>query len=183
MQEPSRVRTLLFFCIRFIVLAPLVLAAWWSVMPYYVSALGHTCAWFMRVALHQPIEGIQVSSEGVLNTAMTLGFISADNELTIEVSLIVTNIAPFVALLLATPGLAFRRRMTVLAIGSAILILGHALYLVLGYVCAPTIAQRPEVPMAAAELSVMLPFLLWIVMAYWDRIAQRMFSAQADDQE
>lgn len=88
------------------------------------------------------------------------------------------NVAPFLALVLATGGISWLRRLLTLLGGTAILVLGHVVYLCyLAWLFHKMVSQPgsmppPDVlPQVASQFFVILPFLLWVVLAYWDRLA------------
>jgi len=82
-----------------------------------------------------------------------------------DVGHLVTNVAPFIALVLATSDLGFWKRVKVLAIGISIIFVFHNLTIVLRFV-----AGRTTLPTAIGFIAITLPFLLWIVLAYWGKV-------------
>lgn len=91
-------------------------------------------------------------------------------ELRFPIALLVTNMAPYLALVLATPGLRLLRRLFILILGAAILFAGHILFVVLALYYREAIAAAPHIPHAIAQFYLTLPFLLWIILAYWGKI-------------
>ena len=85
------------------------------------------------------------------------------------VGLLVTNVASYVALVLAMPRLTWRRRGWALGLGIAILIGGHLIFAVGVFAFYETVALHPQLPKAVGQLFVTLPFLLWIMLAYGPR--------------
>ncbi len=170
MNQPSHSRGILIFCLKFAVIAPVCMIVWWTVVPSYVWGLGQICAIIIVHAAGIPIEAMAVTSEGVLNTKTVLVFISEGNRQSMEIARFVNNLPPFVSLVLATPGLPVLRRMKVLAIGSAVLFASHAVFLVPFFVFAQRIEKAPELPLAFGMFLLTLPFVLWIALAYWDRV-------------
>lgn len=170
MNQSSHHRGILIFCLKFAVFAPVCMIIWWTVVPSYVWVLGQVCAAIIIHAAGIPIEAMKVTSEGVLNTKIILIFFSENHRQSIEIARFVNNLPPFVSLVLATPGLGFARRMKVLAIGIAMLFASHAVFLVPFYVFARRIENAPELPLAFGMFLLTLPFILWIALAYWDKV-------------
>lgn len=179
-------RATLFLCLKFLVLAPICLVLWMLLLPAYTWFLGNATGLFLKYVAQVPILAVVVgkAAEGTAttltdgplvrffmiiaaNSRTELTFQMADRWPTMrDVALLVTNVAPFLALVLATPGLRILRRLRVFAIGFVFLFLTHAVTIVLRFMS----GGRTELPTAVGFLSVTLPFLLWIVLAYWDKL-------------
>lgn len=171
MGRGARFSAIALFCARFAVLAPACLALWWwLVVPPYVWALGQVCAWTLIHVAGMPIEALKVTSAGILNTETILVFVVDSRDHPIAVAHLVNNLPPFVILVLATSGLGVLRRLKVLGIGTGILVVCHAVFIVLVYVLAERIEQAPVWPVALGKFLLTLPFLLWIVLAYWEHV-------------
>lgn len=166
----GQVKTVLIFVLRFSIIAPGVLVLWWLLVPAYVWALGQVSGGIINSIVDAPLEAMKVISDGILNTHTSLVYFVEGRERTIEIAFIVNNVPSFVTLVLATAGLGFRKRLGILAIGMAILIADHFLFLVSSYVFRAQIAESPEVFVAFGKFSLTLPFVLWIVLAYWEGI-------------
>jgi hypothetical protein len=164
------VRGIAGFCIRFLLIVPLCLVLWWWFLPAYVWCLGHLVGLAVGPFLKGSITAITVARGGLLNTGTVLNFDVNGVTKGIPVAALVSNVAPFVALVLATAKMRVRQRCATLGIGVAILAAGHAAYLALALVFAPQIRQTPDLPTALAQLFLTLPFLLWIVLAYWRNV-------------
>ncbi|MBP8131692.1 MAG: hypothetical protein KA184_19100 [Candidatus Hydrogenedentes bacterium] len=106
----------------------------------------------------------------LLNIDARLVFALGDHMLRFPIALLVTNMAPYLALVLATPGLRLFRRLFILVLGAAILFGGHILFVTLALYFREAIAAAPHIPHAIAQFYLTLPFLLWIILAYWGRI-------------
>jgi hypothetical protein len=52
-----------------------------------------------------------------------------------------------------------------------VLVIGHALYIILAFAFAESISRSPAIPTALAQLFLTLPFLLWVLLAYWEKLA------------
>jgi len=153
-------------------------------MPVYAWLLGHAAALPLKAAGY-PIRRVLVTSGGLLNTDTTLGFDLGDRISETPVSWVVTNMAVYIALVLATRRLGWRGWVRALAIGATVLALTHLTHLVVFFSLAKTIARYPQLPTAIAQIFVTLPFLLWIVLAYWrggERVQTR-DAAEATDTE
>ena len=71
------------------------------------------------------------------------------------------NWIPFVGLVIITPGLAFRRRSTGLALGLAILFIGH-----LGLNLTEGARRTGHLPFVPSLVSDTLPLILWVIVAF-----------------
>jgi len=180
----SLTRDALLLCIKFLILAPICLGIWWLLVPYYGWLLGQVSGQIL-ILLGKPITAVRVEVQDVsltpltakavleriiTNTHTALTFFEKDQPKTMPVAYMVTNMAPFVALVLATGGLGLRRRVKALVIGMLILALGHLFFAVILYAFAAALRDYPQLVMAAYAVFHTLPFLLWVVLAYWDRL-------------
>jgi hypothetical protein len=71
------------------------------------------------------------------------------------------NFVPFVALLLVTPGLALRRRLTGLCVGIFTISISH-----LAVNLTALMTPGPSIPVLVALLSDTFPFLIWFIVAF-----------------
>lgn len=160
-------RTLFAFGAKFglalFVLAPL----WWLCLPGYGWLLVQGCGSVLRWGLRLPILAGHVDVRGILNTESLLTFYVGDREQQMKFALLVTNLPPFLALVVATPALAWKRRLAIAVVGTAILVAGHALYVVVALRFGDFLTAHSEVATAISQFFLTLPFLLWIAMAYW----------------
>jgi hypothetical protein len=153
--------------VRFIILAPVCLVLWLLVLPYYAWGLAYVSEIFLKYVLQYPIMDVTATAAGYLNTGTKITFeLATVNRSMPDVGHLTTNLAPFVALVLATSGLRLTRRLKILAIGTPIILLSHALTVILRFT-----AGRTPLPTAIGFISITLPFLLWIVLAYWGKIS------------
>ncbi len=165
-----RGKTTFWLCVKFIVLAPICLVLWLMALPYYAQVLGYSTAGIIRYTMNIPIESVAITHDGngFLNTDIALTYRYGAHSPTMhDLGLLVTNVAPFVALILATGGLGLWRRLRVLATGILILYAFHVLTIVLRF--SPVYGRTP-MPTAVGFATITLPFLLWIVLAYWDKL-------------
>ncbi|HNT89346.1 MAG TPA: hypothetical protein PKL84_15900, partial [Candidatus Hydrogenedentes bacterium] len=162
-----RLVVVLQFCRNFIELTLLLSVAWWWLLPYYGYAIAQLSAGVLLNGLDVPIEAARIDPNGILNTESALVFVLDGHELRLAVALLITNMAPYLALVLATPGLRVVRRLVILVAGAAVLFGGHVAFIVLALYFREAIAAAPHIPHAIAQFYLTLPFLLWIVLAYW----------------
>ena len=161
-----------FFCLKFSgILAVILFLWWWKVQPAYAGLLGWITGALLTHVAGIPIDStyVEVDPAGVLSTKTILFFVMGqEDNPNIDMASIVANIPPYWALVLATPGLAVKRLIKVLLIGTGILGAGHVIFLVLMFRFGHLI--QPEIPTAIALFLMTLPFMLWIVLAYWDKV-------------
>ena len=166
MADSGRRGGTLLLCLKFVFLAPICLVAWLLVLPWYTWVLAYASEFILKYAAHYPIAAVEVTGAGFLNTGTTLTYTMNEHRLTMQdVGHLVTNVAPFVALVLATSGLGVWRRLKILAAGVGIIFVFHAATIVLRYA-----GGRTTLPTAIGFIAITLPFLLWIVLAYWDAV-------------
>ena len=173
MSTAGGVGRIAFFCLKFTVFSAVLLYLWWwKVQPQYVGLVGRIAGAILHYIAGEPIEAMKVEIDpaGVLSTKTALVFIAEGRRYPIDVSYLVANIPPYFALVLATPGLAFKRLFKVLLIGLAILATGHISFLVLVFVFSGQIQEAPEIPTAIGLFLMTMPFMLWIALAYWDKV-------------
>lgn len=166
-----RLRTVLQFSRNFVELTLLLSVGWWLLLPYYGYVLAQISGGILLNLLHVPIEAAKIEpGDAILNTASMLVFQLDGQPKPFPIALLITNMAPYLALVLATPGLRLLRRLFITVLGAAILFAGHVAFIVLAFYYRAEIAQAPSIPMAVAQFYLTLPFLLWVILAYWDRI-------------
>ena len=160
------------FCRTFIELTILISVLWWLVIPWYGYALAQLSAGILLNVLKVPIDAAWAVPHGTLNTDSMIVFSIEGGEVSFPIVKLVTNMAPYLALVLATPRLGAVRRIVILIAGALLLAVGHLAFVVLAFYFRQDIAKAPDVPTALAELYLTLPFVLWIVLAYWGKIAR-----------
>ena len=170
MSEHSRAVTIGFFIIRFAAFAAICLSVWWSFLfPYYAGAVGQVCARTL-IILGEPIVAVSVNVDetGVLKEITNIVFHMPENatrELA-DVGRLMHSLPPFIILVLATAGLGLRRRLKIMAIGTAIFVVGHVSWIVIGY----KIGAMTETLKAYGQFWLTVPLLLWIALAYRDKV-------------
>lgn len=161
----------LFFCLKFIAFViVLVVLWWWLILPHYANFLLQSTGMTLKYLFKMPIESGAVAVAGVLNTQTTLGFVINGHKPTMSVALLVTNLPPYIALVLATAGLAVKRRVLILLYGSAILCFFHYAFIVMAMYFFQRHDVGSEIPTAVVQFFLTLPFMLWIVFAYWNKL-------------
>ncbi len=174
MKRRRPIRGVLLFCVKFLVIAPVCLALWWGpLIRGYVWALGQISGGLLRGVFGLPIEYMRVVTdpEGILNSETVLAFYEDSAEHLIKIAFMIDSLPPFVILTLATAGLGFRRRLGVILVGTGVMFAGHVAFVSLAYRFRAAIAQSPEIPSALGEFWLTVPFVLWIVLAYWDKVS------------
>lgn len=152
----------LWLCLRFLVLAPICLVLWLMILPAYAWFLGHFAFLILKYIVQYPIGDVIVTKAGFLNTDTSLAY---GTMLMIDVGHLITNIAPYIALVLATPKIKWLRRLRILGIGIGIIFVFHVATILLRF-----LAGKTALPTAIGFIAITLPFLLWIVLAYWDKL-------------
>ncbi len=166
MMDTFPPRTWLFFGLRFLALALLFVPVWWLMAPYYGWLLVQSCGLLLRDVWSMPLTAGHIEPQGILHTESVLVFYLGEQATRMQFVKLITNLPPFVALMLATPGLGARHRLIATLLGAALLCVGHVLFIVLALAFAPTLQRHTEIPTALAQFFLTLPFLLWIVLAY-----------------
>lgn len=166
--QPATFRGALFLSLKFLILAPICMVAWWMLVPCYGYVLGQITGNILLHVLREPIVAVRVEAAGLLNTESLLVWIFEDGSgRNVPICRLITNMAPFVALVLATGGLGVMRRLKALAIGCSIIALGHIVFIIF------TFQAQSRYPALVSSLSYVLhtlPFLLWVILAYWDKL-------------
>lgn len=170
--ERLRGRGPLWFCAKFLACVAVFVAAWWMFLPYYGQFLLQVSGGILKYGLGMPIESGRIVPKELLNTGTDLVFRMADGRQRImHIALLATNVPPYLALVAATGGLSLARRLRVMAYGFGILCAFHVLFIVIVMRFQETLMKASEVPTAVVLFFLTLPFLMWIVFAYWDRLA------------
>ncbi|NLN94147.1 MAG: hypothetical protein GX130_12690 [Candidatus Hydrogenedens sp.] len=158
------------FALKFFVLVIILGVLWWKVLPFYGQVLLQVTGLPLKYALGVPIDSGFVETEGVLNTESRLVFSVQGHERRMKIAHLVTNIPPYIALVLATAGLTWRRRGLILLYGCGIICFFHVFFIIMAMRFQDKLMQISEVPTAMVQFFLTLPFMLWIVFAYWDKL-------------
>jgi hypothetical protein len=140
---------------------------YWSILPGYAWCLGHASSAVLATVGGFPIDHVLVDRAGALNTQSILRYTGEELSRSIPIGQLVTNTAPFIALVLATGGLGLIKRIRALGTGVILLAVCHTAYLVFAFAFSETISRSSQIPMALGQLVITLPFLLWIVLGFW----------------
>mgnify|MGYP001171022291 CR=1 FL=1 len=171
----------LWFCVKFVVFVTILVMLWWWMLPAYGWLLLQVSGGFLKHVLGVPVVSGAIVPKEVLNTGTDLVFnLSTGQRRVMHIGLLATNIPPYAALVLATGGLAMRRRVRGLVYGLLILCLFHVSFIIVAMRYQDALMRASEIPTAVVQFFLTMPFLLWIVFAYWDRLFQG--SAPAEDQ-
>ncbi len=172
-------RGLLWFCVKFLVfVSALMLLWWWLVMPAYGWLLMQATGSMLKFVMGVPIEGGTIEVKGLLNTETALVFAIGGHHPAVPLAHLVTNIPPYLALVLATAGLGLWKRLRILFYGTAILFVCHAVFIITIMRFQQQLMKASEIPTAFVQFFLTLPFLLWIAFAYWDKITSAAAGAQ-----
>jgi len=166
-ERTLRVSVFWFAC-KFIAIVAVLMPLWWLFLPYFAEFLLQVSGILLKIVFNEPVEAGRIDSAGFLNTETLLTFVIDGRDLSMPIAVLVANVPPFIALVLATAGLGWKRCLKTIVVGCAILIAGHIAFLVLALEYRE--AKNQEIPTAIVQFFMTLPFLLWLVLAYWDRL-------------
>ena len=157
------------FVLRFAVIAPICLFVWWLILPIYTWGLGQISGMLLIHLRGIPIEAMRVVTdpEGILNSKTGLTYYTNSTQREIAIVHLLSNLPSFLILILATPRLHMARRIRALFIGLSVLAVGHAVFIVSVFTLTEPGGGAPE---AVGTFLLTLPFLLWLVLVYWDEL-------------
>lgn len=158
------------FCLKFLVAVIALVMLWWWLLPYYGYVLLQATGIPLRYLFGMAIEAGRVEASGLMRTGTQLIYTIAGHERSMHIALLATNVPPYAALILATAGLGWLRRIRILLQGVGILCLFHMLFIIVALRFQDDLLKVSEIPSAIILFFLTLPFMLWIVFAYWDRI-------------
>ncbi|MBI1317395.1 MAG: hypothetical protein GC168_00415 [Candidatus Hydrogenedens sp.] len=172
MTAPARPKRtgILLLILKFVISAPIITMLWWECLPYYGALLGKVCGFIAWAFLSVPIDGSSVTPRGWFNVESLLNFQVGEHQPAMPIAVLVTNVAPYIALIISTSGLTLRRRLRILGIGISILVAGHIAFICILLGFQEQLIKVRELPTAVTQFYLTLPFLLWIVLAYWEHI-------------
>lgn len=167
--------------VRFLIAAPLCLVAWWLMLPAYAWFVGHLAAFPLVRLLGIPVEAVTVERHGVLNAGTELAFVLEGVAYPFPAGVpVLSTIVSFTILVLATPELTPRRRLRAWGIGSAVLLAVQLAFLATAFAFRHEIAEHRRISASITEVSFALPFLLWAVLAYRDKLMTLIGGAPRD---
>jgi hypothetical protein len=174
LKRRSRIREGALFLVRFFVIAVPCLLVWWRfLLPHYLWLVGQFAGKILNEIKTPLIESLSVdiNPDSILNTeTMLLFHLEGGGKFEIDYAPMVNSLPPFIVLVLATGGLGLFRKVAILLAGSVIMFLGQGIFLVGQYYFFDQIASKNEIPMAFGQFWLTAPFILWVLLAYWDRI-------------
>ncbi len=151
----------LLFLLKFLFLVSVAMLGWLLVAPGYLRILGQESAAILNAL------GYTVLSTGVTQLQIVFQLDTTHNVSFAAISSTL-NLVVFVALVVATPGTPWRRRLASLVLGTLLLHLAHVGYLLgvftVNYTYEPTSAVSRAFASITDMLHLLLPFLLWAVM-------------------
>ena len=173
-------RSTIYLLFKFMVIVPFITVGWWLLLPYYSHVLLQLAGSVLLFVLRVPVESGSILIEGILNTNSKLAFNINGKPLFMDLALITTNLAPYVALIFATGQIPFQKRLRILGAGSAIIVVTHVLcctlffYLIYSHIddAAYLEGGSPPFYITLTQFMLTLPFLLWIVFAYWPQLTR-----------
>ena len=151
------------FALRFVVVAALSLA----LMGLLLKPYTHVLRWVVSGSLNW------LAAFGITGSAVegdwfrvTLAFTVKEQAKTMPAGFVAINLAAFVALVGATPGIGFRRGVRSLAIGCAVFFAWHVIQLSVLLVAGVSmnLAGPTGIARLLATVSVVLPFALWLLL-------------------
>ncbi|MBI2424061.1 MAG: hypothetical protein HYV27_14620 [Candidatus Hydrogenedentes bacterium] len=170
MVRSHGIRDLFLFCAKFLVLVAPLTALWWWLLPHYGWLLIQAGGGILRFVLGVPILAGRIDPAGILNTASVMIFDVAGEEVKAKITVVITNVPVYWALIFATPQILPRRRALILLGGSALLVAGHIAFIVYAIRFGSAVGAASQIPTAVVQVFITLPFLLWIILAYWDKL-------------
>jgi len=179
---PRQPKNVAVFIGKFIVIAPLTLVLWWTLIPQYAWLLGQITGFVLTHLMGMPIGAMKVITDeaAVLNTDTSIEFMYNDRLFPFHIASIVNNLPPFLILVLASPGIGWRHQLRAIAIGIPILSAGQIIFIVYAFRYASQINQSPELPTAIGLFLMTLPFMLWIVLVYWNKVTEYLNALDSD---
>jgi len=170
----------LFFCVKFLVFLAVIMYGWLQLMPYYGWLLMQLTGGILMNLFGVPIEpGRKVEASGFLNFTSTFTLVMHGGHMPASnFTQVAANLAPFLALVLATGKLRFVRRVLILLGGSLFLLCCHVGMMTYifyqahrAFTTGAMDNYAADIGQVAVQFMVMLPFLLWLVLAYWEKLA------------
>jgi len=170
-MRDANLKEVVFFCLKFLIfLLPLVAFWWYLALPWYGELLKQISGSILKYAFGANITSGDIQLKGLMNTESVLSFTIGNHEPAMPIVKLVSNIPPYLALVFATPGIAAIRRIKVTLYGLGILFFFHAGFIVFALRIQSYNVDYSKIPMALGQFMITLPFLLWIIFAYWDKI-------------
>lgn len=164
----------LLFCIKFILVVVPLVCIWWALIPVYGWILVQISGSILRFIMGVPIMAGGIRPSGFLNTASVIYFViqGYEFEKTSPIALLITNLPPFISLMLITR-ISWISRLKKILWGVGIIMLGHILFIVIVLRYQEVLKAYSELPMAVIQFYLTMPFMLWIAMVFRERFLNR----------
>jgi hypothetical protein len=158
------------FLLRLAVLLPVMVAAGWLATPYYVWIIGNLTAATFNFLVLNPIQGvrIEVAPEAVLRSSVHLVYVTKEGAYPMNAGALTGNLAPYLAMVLATPGITGRWRWRALWRGTLALVVTHMALIFGLFAIRDRVAETIEIASGVSVFLLTLPFVLWIALASWE---------------
>ena len=168
------------FLLRFVVVAALSLLLFGLLLKPYTYFLGL----IVRGALNG-LTSFRVAESGVRGSwfKVTLAFVCEGRPMTVQAGFVAINLAAFVALVAATPGIGWRRVGRALSIGCGILFVWHLIQLsaLLFAGVSMSVTSPAGLARLLATVSVVLPFGMWFFLAQPPQIFRYFAGERGED--
>ena len=168
------------FALRFIVAAALALV----VLGLLLKPYAHVLRWIVAGGLNL-MAGFGITGSGVEGDwyNASLAFVVQGRTKTMPEGFVAVNLAAFVALVGATPGIGWRRAVGSLAVGSGIFFVWHTIQISLLLIAgvATNLAQPIGLARFLATVSVVMPFGVWLFLAKPPRVFEFFRSEQGEN--
>lgn len=158
------------FCTKFIIVVVPLVCLWWLFIPVYGWILVQISGAILKFIMGVPIVAGGIRPSGFLNTASSIYFViqGYEFEKASPIALLITNLPPFISLVLITR-ISWFSRLKKMLWGSSIIILGHILFIVIVLRYQEILKAYSELPMAVIQFYLTMPFMLWIAMVFRER--------------
>ncbi len=162
------------FCVKFLVVVIPLVCLWWSLIPIYGWILVQISGVILKYVMGVPIVAGGIRSDGILNTGSIVYFViqGYEYEKASPIALLVTNVPPFIALMLITR-IGWKSKLWKSLLGVGILALGHILFMVLVLRYQEALKAYSELPVAVIQFYLTMPFMLWLAMVFREVFLKR----------
>lgn len=157
MTQPHAFRDMALFCAKFLLFVAALTAFWWWLLPHYGWFLIQAAGSILRFGFGMPIRAGHVEAAGILNTASEMVFDIAEDQVKAKITVVITNVPVYWALILATPQLLLKRRASILLAGTALLVAGHIAFIIYALRFSGAIGAANRMPTAIVQVFITLP--------------------------
>lgn len=160
------------FLLRLAILLPTFVVLCWLVSPWYVWFIGNITAALYNFLATEAITGVSVAipDNAVLNSSVRLIYDTEEGVFPMDAGTLIGNFAPYLALVLATPGVWPLRWYRALWRGAAILIMLHIAMIFVLFAARDSIEETLELTSGVSVFVLTLPFGLWIWLVCWESL-------------